>query len=92
MFVGKHELLEDGDRLPASAASIALHGMDRLLSAPDAAAFTTIMKFEFSFAVRTGGGKGEIFVVLWYDSQCSGGPPVRSCLGGEVVRGTLLSL
>ena len=69
LLEGEHELLEDGERLPADAATEALHEERTLLSEKNAASLAEAVETKRAFAEKTGLGQGKIFVVFWYNSN-----------------------
>ena len=64
---GEHESLEDGERLPADAATKAFHEIPSLLSELDAATLAETVETKRAFAEKTGLGKGKVFGVFWYN-------------------------
>ena len=69
LLEGEHELIEDGERLPADAATEALHEERTLLSEKNAASLAEAVETKRAFAEKTGLGQGKIFVVFWYNSN-----------------------
>ncbi|MEA4880158.1 MAG: hypothetical protein VB045_01630 [Synergistaceae bacterium] len=64
---GEHESLEEGERLPADAATEALNEIPSLFSEHDAATLAETVETKGAFAEKTGLGKGKVFGVFWYN-------------------------